>query len=122
MICDVSKPEALRNRTKRLALRIIRLFRSLPRSPEAQVLGKQLLRAGTSVGANYRAAGRARSRAEFVAKIGIVVEEADEVVFWLECLTESGIVRPELLSDLLEEANQLVAIFAAAQRTARESK
>ena len=122
MISDVSKSEALRDRTKRFALRVIRLFRSLPHSPEAQVLGKQLLRAGTSVGANYRAAGRARSKAEFVAKIGLVVEEADEVVFWLECLTESGIVRPELLSDLLEEANQLVAIFAASQRTARESK
>lgn len=100
-------------------MRIIRLFQHLPRSAEAQVLGKQLLRAGTSVGANYRAAGRARSKAEFVAKIGIVVEEADETIFWLECLMESGIVKPDLLKDLLAEANELVAIFAASRRTAR---
>lgn len=77
-----------------------------------------MLRSGTSLGANYRAAGRARSRAEFIAKIGIVVEEADEAVFWLECLIESGIVKEALLRDLLAEANELVAIFAASQRTA----
>jgi four helix bundle protein len=85
-----SKQEQLRARTKKFALRIIRLFQKLPRTPEAQILGKQLLRSGTSVGANYRAAGRARSGAEFSAKIGVVVEEADETVFWLECLVESG--------------------------------
>jgi len=82
-------------------------------------LGKQLLRAATSVGANYRAAGRARSKAEFVSKIGIVVEEADESVLWLECLIETGIVKEDLLGNLLAEANELVAIFAASQRTAR---
>lgn len=118
----LSKPEELRNRTKRLALRIIRLFQHLPHSGEAQVTGKQLLRTGTSVGANYRAAGRARSKAEFVSKMGIVVEEADETIFWLECLIESGIVKPELLKELLVEANELVAIFAASQRTARQSR
>jgi four helix bundle protein len=91
----------------------------LPRSAEAQILGKQLLRSGTSVGANYRAAGRARSKAEFSAKIGIVVEEADETVFWIECLVESGIVKEELLQDLLKEANELVAIFSALHRTVR---
>jgi four helix bundle protein len=114
-----SKQEELRARTKRFALRIIRLFRSLPRSPDAQILGKQLLRSGTSVGAHYRAAGRARSAAEFSAKIGIVLEEADETIFWLECLIESRIVKPTLLEDLLTEANELVAIFAASYRTAR---
>lgn len=114
-----SKQEELRARTKKFALRIIRLFQKLPRTPEAQILGKQLLRSGTSVGANYRGAGRARSGAEFSAKIGIVLEEADETVFWLECLIEAGIVKPELLSDLLTEANELVAIFAASCRTAR---
>jgi four helix bundle protein len=114
-----SKQEDLRNRTKRFALRIIRLFRHLPRNAEAQVLGKQLLRSGTSVGANYRAAGRARSKAEFVAKMGIVMEEADETVFWIECLVESGIVKSDLLTDLLSEANELLAIFAPSQRTAR---
>jgi four helix bundle protein len=121
MVADrqTSLQEDLRNRTKRFALRIIRLFQHLPRSTEAQVLGKQLLRSGTSVGANYRAAGRARSKAEFISKIAIVVEEADESVFWLECLVESGIVKEELLKDLLVEANELVAIFAASHRTAR---
>jgi four helix bundle protein len=116
---SASKPEALRDRTKKFAMRVIRLFQHLPRSTEAPVLGKQLLRAATSVGANYRAAGRARSKAEFVAKIGIVVEEADETILWL---MESGIVKPDLLRDLLAEANELVAIFAASQRTARQSK
>jgi four helix bundle protein len=84
-------------------------------------LGKQLLRSGTSVGANYRAAGRARSKPEFIAKIGIVVEEADETVFWLECLGDSGIVKAKRLQDLLKEANSLLAIFAASQRTDRRS-
>jgi len=116
---NLSKQEKLRDRTKRFALRIIRLFRHLPQATEAQVLGKQLLRSGTSIGANYRAAGRARSKAEFISKMGIVVEEADETVFWIECLIESGIVKPELLVDLLSEANELIAIFAASQRTAR---
>jgi four helix bundle protein len=119
MAPSASRQEELRNRTKQFALRIIRLFRSLPRSTEAQVLGRQLLRSGTSVGANYRAAGRARSKAEFISKIAIVVEEADETIFWLECLVESGIVKEVLLTDLLKEANELVAIFAASLRTAR---
>jgi four helix bundle protein len=114
-----SKQEELRARTKKFALRVIRLFKNLPRSSEGQILGRQLLRSGTSVGANYRAAGRARSAAEFSAKIGIVLEEADESVFWLECLIETGIVKRELLQDLLKEANELVAIFAASYRTAR---
>jgi four helix bundle protein len=117
---NISKQEELRNRTKRFALRVIRLFQRLPRTGEAQVLGKQLLRSATSIGANYRVAGRGRSRAEFVSKMGIVVEEADETVFWIECLMESGILKPELVTDLLAEANELVAIFAASQKTARK--
>src|SRR5208282_4038959 len=107
-----SQQEQLRDRTKQFALRIIRLVRNLPKSTEAQVLGKQLLRSGTSVGANYRAAGRARSKAEFISKMGIVVEEADETVFWIECLIDSGIVKSDLLAEPLSEANELVAIFA----------
>ena len=87
-----SQPEQLRDRTKAFALRIIRLYRSLPYKADAQVLGKQLLRCGTSVAANYRAVCRARSKAEFVAKMGVVLEEADEAVLWLEMITESGIV------------------------------
>jgi four helix bundle protein len=84
-------------------------------------LGKQLLRCGTSVAANYRAVCRARSKAEFVAKIGIVVEEVDETVLWLELMTESGIVEAEKTQALLKEANELTAIFAASQRTARQA-
>ncbi len=117
-----SPQEQLRNITKQFAYRIIGLFKSLPRSPEAQIIGKQLLRAGTSVAANYRAAGRARSKAEFASKIGVVVEEADESVFWLECLADNAIVKPELLRDLTKEANELVAIFASSQKTARAGR
>jgi four helix bundle protein len=98
-----SQPEQLRGRTKAFALRVIRLYRSLPYKTDAQVLGKQLLRSGTSVAANYRAVCRARSKAEFVAKIGVVVEEADEVVLWLELMTESGIISSAKTEELLKE-------------------
>lgn len=114
-----SKPEELKQRTKRFALRMIRLYRSLPKSMDAQVIGKQVLRSGTSLAANYRAVCRARSKPEFIAKMGIVVEEADETVFWLELLIEGAIVSKEKLSDLLSEANELLAIFAASHRTAK---
>jgi four helix bundle protein len=114
-----TRPEDLRERTKRFAIRIVRLFRSLPKTEEGRVLGKQVLRAGTAVAANYRAVCRARSKAEFAAKMGVVVEEADETLFWLELLAETGIVKEIRLKSLLEEANELVAIFAASHRTAR---
>ena len=113
------KAEELKLRSKRFAIRIVRLFRSLPKTVDAQVIGKQLLRSGTSVAANYRAVCRARSKAEFIAKIGIVVEEMDEAVFWLEMLIETGILKEEKLKDLLSEANELLAIFCASQRTAK---
>jgi four helix bundle protein len=116
-----SQPEQMRDRTKAFALRIIRLFRSLPGKTDTQVLGKQLLRCGTSVAANYRAACRARSRAEFVAKMGVVVEEADEAILWLELLTESGIVPLKKMESLLKEAHELTAIFTASKRTARKA-
>jgi four helix bundle protein len=108
---SLARADELRKRTKGFAIRIVNIYRSLPHSPDAQTLGKQLLRSGTSVAANYRAACRARSRAEFIAKIGIVVEEADETVFWLELMTETGILRPEKIPELLAEANELLAIF-----------
>jgi four helix bundle protein len=93
----------------------------LPYKTDTQVLGKQLLRCGTSVAANYRAVCRARSKAEFVARIGIVAEEADEAVLWLELLTESGMIKPELTTELLKEAKELAAILTASQQTARRS-
>ena len=116
-----SLPEQLRDRTKAFALRVIRLFRSLPGNTDTQVLGKQLLRCGTSVAANYRAVCRARSKAEFIARIGIVAEEADEAVLWIELLTESGIVKQELTEDLLKEAKELSAILTASQQTAKRT-
>jgi four helix bundle protein len=116
-----SKPEQLRDRTKTFALRIIRLFRSLPYRTDTQVLGKQLLRCGTSVAANYRAVCRARSKAEFIARIGIVAEESDEAVLWLELLTESGILAEEKVGSLLAEARELSAIFTASQQTSRKA-
>ncbi|HXJ96521.1 MAG TPA: four helix bundle protein [Terriglobia bacterium] len=112
--------EELRKRTKQFAIRIVKLFRALPRSREAYVLGTQVLRSGTSVAANYRAACRARSKAEFISKMGVVVEEADETVFWLELLVETGIVKSSRMESLVVEANELLAIFAASQRTARK--
>src|SRR6266850_1669006 len=115
----MSKPEELRDRTKAFAVRMVKLFRALPKTGEAQVLGKQVLRCGTSVAANYRAVCSARSRAEFVARIGIVVEEADETVFWLELLVDSGVIPAKRMNGLLSEARELTAIFTASQRTAR---
>ncbi|MBZ5564240.1 MAG: four helix bundle protein [Acidobacteriia bacterium] len=109
----------LKERTKLFALRIIRLFRSLPKTEEARIIGRQILRSGTSVAANYRAACRARSRVEFAAKIGVVVEEADETVFWLDLLVESEVVPPKQMCGIIKEANELLAIFAASQRTAK---
>jgi four helix bundle protein len=117
----LSQPEQLRDRTKSFALRVIRLFRSLPYKTDTQVLGKQLLRCGTSVAANYRAACRARSKAEFIARIAIVAEEADEAVLWLELLIESGIIKSELTVALLNEARELTAILTASRQTAKRS-
>jgi four helix bundle protein len=101
----------LRERTKKFALKIIQLVSSLPNTREADIIGRQLLKAGTSVGANYREANRARSKAEFRAKIGIVEQESDESLYWLEILKESRIAKGKLLEELLVEADELVAIF-----------
>src|SRR5215467_5776521 len=116
---NTDKHQELKARTKAFALRIIRMSQELPRTREANVLVQQILRSATGMAANYRAAGRSRSKAEFISKLGVVVEEADETVFWLEMLAESGIVRPKKLQNLLAEATQLVAIFTASRKTAR---
>ena len=112
-------PDAMRDRTKAFGLRIVKMYRALPRTPDAQVIGKQVLRSGTSIGANYRAACSGRSRQEFVAKLGIVVEEADETIYWLEMLVDAGIVKARRMKDLLAEAHELTAIFTAAKNTSR---
>lgn len=117
-----TQQEALRERSKQFAIAIVKFFKALPRSDEAKIIGKQLLRSATSVAANYRAAGRARSRAEFISKMGTVVEEADEAVFWLELLIETDVMEKNKVEALLCEANELLAIFAASQRTAKANR
>jgi four helix bundle protein len=114
--------EQLKERSKKLALRTIKLVDALPRSVAAQVLGRQLLRSATSVGANYRAACRAQSRADFAAKLSIALEEADETAYWLELLGESGLMKPERLEEIAKEANELLAIMAASRKTVRLGK
>jgi four helix bundle protein len=116
---SLEKHQELRERTKQFALRVIRMSQVMPNTRAANVIANQILRSATSITANYRASGRSRSKAEFIAKIGLVLEEADETVCWLELLGESGIVPASKLRDLLAEANELVAIFAASRRTVR---
>ena len=111
--------EPLDQRTKRFALNILVAVEGIPRSIAGRAIAGQLVRSGTSVGANYRAARRARSKAEFIAKLGVVEEEADETLFWLELLRESGILSREALEPLLLEANELVAIMATSRKTAK---
>ncbi len=110
----------LRERTKAFALRIIRLFSALPRSPAAKVIGGQVLRSGTSVGAHYREA--CRSRSEFVSKIEGGLQELDETTYWLELLVEGRIVPPKRLDDLRKEADELLAIFTASVKTAKKNR
>jgi four helix bundle protein len=109
-------------RTKLFALRVIRLYSRLPKQTEAQVIGKQLLRSGTSVAANYRESCRARSDAEMIAKLAIVEQELDESMLWMELLGESEIVRPELLADLLGEAEQLLKMTVASIKTIKSRR
>jgi four helix bundle protein len=111
--------EELKRRTKAFALHVVRFVSNMPGNPVARLLGNQLLKAGTSVGANYRAACRARSRADFISKIGIVEEEADESMYWLEVIAESGIVKREQVSAMMAEAEELVAIFTATGRSSK---
>jgi four helix bundle protein len=110
----------LRARTKQFALRIMKLVDALPNTRAGDVVGRQLLRSATSVGANYRAAQRGRSRAEFCAKLGIVEEESDESAYWLELIAESGMMSQEFLTDLMRESNEITAMVVASIRTARD--
>ena len=116
----IEKHQELSARTKSFALRIMRMSDALPKTRAGNVVGYQVLRSATSVAANYRAAGRARSKAEFIAKIGIVIEEADETVLWLELLAEGNVLAAAKLEGLLTEARQLLAIFSASGRTAKK--
>src|SRR6185436_9925504 len=113
------KSEELKQRTKLFAIRNIKLIAALPKSKISEVLGKQLLRSATAVGANYRAACRARSGAEFISKIAIVEEEADESMYWLELISDCELIKPQYLDKLISEANELTAIFTSSRKTAR---
>jgi four helix bundle protein len=112
----------MKDRTKAFGLRIIRLVEALPASRIANMIGNQLLRSGTSVGSNYRAARRARSDAEFLSKLGIVEEESDETAYWLEMLGEAKIVNPKRLKDILGECNEITAIVVATIKSTKRGR
>ena len=114
--------EELKSRTKQFALRIMRLVAALPKTTVGRAVGNQLIRCGTSVGANYRAACRGRSRAEFAAKLGTVAEEADETCFWLELVIDGTLLPRDQVEPLYAEADELTAIFTAGARSARSRK
>jgi four helix bundle protein len=112
-------PQDLKPRTKAFALRIIRLYTKLPKHTVAQVLGKQVLRSGTSVGANYREASRGRSKKEFISKIGDSLKEVEETEYWLELLVEGGCVKAARMANLLDETRQLIAILTTIDKKAK---
>ncbi|HPF03944.1 MAG TPA: four helix bundle protein [Bacteroidales bacterium] len=111
--------EDLKNRTKKFALMIIRIVEELPNTKAGNAIGNQLIRSGTSVAANYRTACKARSNADFISKITVVEEEADESLFWLELIEESGLLKKEIIEKVKREADELTAIFTSAGKTAR---
>ena len=111
--------DELKNRMQRFAVEVVRLVNELPKKQSAGVLGKQLLRCGTSIGANYRAACRAKSKADFIAKLAIVEEEADEAIYWLELLVSTDIAAEESVGHLIEEASEFVAIAVSSIKTMR---
>jgi four helix bundle protein len=114
--------EELKNRTKQFALMIIKLVDDLPNTKSGNTIGNQIIRAGTSVAANYRSACRSRSNADFISRITIVEEESDESLFWLELILESNLLKKERLFSLMKEADELTAIFTASGKTARNTK
>jgi four helix bundle protein len=113
------KHQQLRDRTKSLSFAVIRLVTAMPRSQQAQIFGKQLVRSATSVAANYRAVNCCRTKAEFINKLRVVLEEADETVYWLECIREANLADAVRVDEILDEARQIAAIFTASLRTAR---
>lgn len=114
--------EQMKQRTKEFALRVIRLVESLPKGQTARVIGNQLIRSGTSVGSNYRAACRAKLVADFISKMGTVDEGSDESLFWMEILIEAGIVKEEKLHSLMKEVDEILAITVSSINTAKKRK
>ncbi|MGW8301577.1 MAG: four helix bundle protein [Desulfobacterales bacterium] len=114
--------EIMKDRTKKFAKQIILLCRKLPKNREGNLIGNQIFRSGTSVASNYRAACRGRSKAEFIAKMGIVEEEADETIFWLEVIEEVEILKNDSISSLMQECNEILSIVVSSINTARKRK
>ncbi|OQY51116.1 MAG: four helix bundle protein [Desulfobacteraceae bacterium 4572_87] len=112
----------LKKRTQKFAFRVIRLVESLPKGRTADIIGRQLLRCGTSVGANYRSACRAKSRRDFISKMGIVEEESDESIYWMEIIVQAGLLPAKRISDLMKEAEEILAITVSSIKTARKNK
>jgi len=115
------KPDEMKARTRAFALRVIRLAESFPKTPTANVIRNQMLRSGPSVGANYRAACRAKSKPDFVSKMGIVGEEADETMYWIELSIDAGIVKKSRVDSLLQEANEILSMTVSSIKTAKRS-
>ncbi len=115
-------PAAMKNRTKEFAKKVIELCRELPNNREGILIGNQLFKSGTSIAANYRAACRGRSKAEFVSKLGIVLEEGDETLFWLELIDEMEIHDGSLVGYLMQECDEITAIMVTSIKTAKRSK
>lgn len=115
------KPRDLKERTQAFALRIIQMTRALPNIPEGWVLGKQVLRSGTSVGANYRSCQRGKSKADFIAKLAVAEEEADETCYWLELIMAAELLPRDRVEPLLKEAREITAVLTAAGRTAKKN-
>lgn len=113
--------DELKQRTKQFGLRVMRLVDALPNTMSGRAVGNQLVRSGTAVGANYRAACRARSRPEFLSRLGVVEEEADESGYWLELISEGGLLKPRRVGALLQESSELTRIFIAAIKTTKRS-
>lgn len=117
----LDQAKELQIRSKKFAVSIVKFYKRLPKTDEGRILGKQLLRSSTSVAANYRSVCRSRSRAELIAKMGVVVEEADESLFWFEILTESEIVNSDAVTEMMQESEELLHIFSSSLSTARSN-
>ena len=119
---ELMTKEEMKRRTKEFAKEIIKLCRSLPKNREGRLIGEQIFRSGTSIAANYRAACRARSTAEFISKMGIVEEEADETLFWLEIIQEMDVMKTELLQAIIKENDEIISIVVSSIKTAKQKR
>jgi four helix bundle protein len=118
----LTRAKQLQNRTKRFAVRVIKAFTRLPKDEAARIIGRQFLRSGTSLSANYRASCRARSAADFISKISVVTEEADETLFWFEVLIEAELIKVKTVESLMTECEELLKIFSASLATAKRNR